>query len=109
MALKFFKRIISGLSALNATGYCPADQVPHCYRYDFVVKFGPGTSAGAVVIEAARSNDDTDTWVLLATVTWAAANKSHDVSVDAAKLALRARISVAIVGGIVDVDAQGVV
>lgn len=69
-----------------------------------VVTFGPGTTGGVVVIEGAATDNFTGTWAVLATITWAAANRAHETFISGAFLSRRVRISSAILTGTVDVD-----
>ena len=99
------KKLIDNLTALDTTGttlgpsYCSQAR-----EWTFTVVFRTGTTAGAVMIEAAHDADFTGTWAQQgSTVTWAAANRAHTVSITGSFLALRARISTVITGGGVDV------
>lgn len=95
-------KLITALSAQDAVG-AVGNEVQHAEASSFYVAFGGGTSAGAVVIEGAHDPTYTGTWAVLATLTWAAANRVHNAAIAGNHIALRARISVAIVGGTVDV------
>lgn len=107
MRLKYHKKVLTGVSALDTVGLPPGDQVPHCMFHKLNVEFGAGTSAGAVVIEEAPRPDYTGVWSVLGTVTWSAVSKDGSVSVNQVAAAIRARISVAIVGGTVDAYLDG--
>lgn len=107
MRTKYFKKVMAGLSALDATGLPPADQVPQCSQHNVVVEFGAATTAGTIVVEEAARPDYTGTWANLATIAWSAATKAGSASVNATKAALRTRISVGVVNGTVDVYMQG--
>ena len=99
------KKLVDGLSAQDATGTVlgPA-YAAQGQEITFYVVFGPGTSAGAVMIESAHDAAFTGTWAQQgSTVTWAAASRVHTVSITGTYLALRARISTAITGGTVTV------
>ena len=100
-------KLIDALSAQDATGTVMGPAYAGKGReVTFHVIFGPGTSAGAVMIEAAHDPAFTGTWAQQgSTVTWAAASRVHTVSVTGVFLALRARISTAITGGTVTVIA----
>lgn len=67
-----------------------------------IIVFGAGVGAGAVVVESSHDPAYTGAWALLATVTFAAATKAHEVAVAGPHMALRHRISVGITGGTVD-------
>ena len=66
----------------------------------FVI-FNAGTSAGSVLVEAAHDKNYAGTWALLATVTWAAASKAHQVYIPGPQIAIRVRV-VSVTGGTVD-------
>jgi hypothetical protein len=102
-----YQQILTSQTALDAAGSVRADLLPNTKDVGFYVQFGAGTSAGQVVIEAAHDPSYTGTWAELASVDWAAANKEHYVSVHGVFIALRARISTAIVGGTANVWAIG--
>ena len=96
--------LLTAASALDAAGSLPEVTGSKAAGTLIIVTFGAGTSAGAVVIEGCADPNFTGTWATLATVNWAAANRAHEVFIAGSFLARRARISVAIVGGTVDVD-----
>ena len=99
------KTLIDALSTVGATGTVlgPAFAT-QARETTFYVVFGPGTTAGAVMIESAHDPAYTGTWAQLgSTVTWSAASKIHTVSVTGVYLAMRARISTAVTGGTVTV------
>jgi hypothetical protein len=73
----------------------PASYITHS------VKWGAGTTAGVVVIEAADAADYTGTWSPLATITWAAASTTETVVLAGAYKAIRHRISTAVANGTV--------
>lgn len=109
MALKYHQKVLSAKSAIDTVGTVPqADQVPHAWQHQLHVEFSGGTSAGAVVMEGAARPDYTGAWSILGTVTWSAATKTGSVSVNQNLVAVRARISVGIVGGTVDAYLDGV-
>ena len=99
------KKLVDALSAQNATGTVLGPAFAAQGReITFYVVFGPGTSAGAVMVESAHDPAYTGTWAQQgSTVTWAAASRVHTVSITGAFLALRARISTGITGGTVTV------
>lgn len=65
----------------------------------FYVLFDVGTTAGQVVIETAHDPQFTGTWDRLYAVNWLEANRVHHVAVTGVHLAIRARISSAVLGG----------
>jgi len=99
---KFFEKLLDGKSAMNAEGKLGPVEVANIQELTNYIVFGAGSSAGAVVIESAHDKDFTGTWHNLATVTWAAASRVHEVQITGLHNAIRHRISVAIVGGTVD-------
>lgn len=102
--LLWLLNIINAQSALDTVGVIRADLTSIAREHTMYVRFGAGTSAGAVVLEAADDPAYTGTWSLLGTVTWAAATSVKHVSSTGCHRAVRARISVAIVGGTVNVS-----
>jgi hypothetical protein len=103
-ALSEIKKIIAAQSALDSAGIAPPSEAERADFMDFLVVFGAGTSAGAVVIEEAHDPAYTGVWAVLATITWAVtANKVFSARVVGGAHAIRARIGTAIVGGTVDV------
>ena len=103
------KTLIDALSAIEATGTVLGPAFASQFREStFYVVFGPGTTAGAVKIESAHDPAYTGTWAQLgSTVSWATATTVHTVSITGTFLAMRARISTAIVGGTVTVVVVG--
>ena len=94
---------MSALSALNAVSTILNNaDVGGAEWTTFYVVFGAGTSAGVITIEAAHSPTYSGTWASLGTITWAAATRVHSLTVQGSHIALRARISTAVVGGTVD-------
>ncbi len=96
-------KVMTGKSALNDTGTGDVDTqgAPAVTLY---VKFGTGTTAGAVQLEGSGDRTFAGTWASIgAAVAWAAANTTKYVTAAEAHRYVRARISVAIVGGTVDV------
>lgn len=109
MALKYHQKVLAAKSVLDTIGTVPQqDQVPHCWQHQLNVEFSVGTSAGAVVMEGSARPDYPGSWSVLGTVAWSAATKTGSVSVNQNIVAIRARISVAIVGGTVDAYLDGV-
>lgn len=106
MRVLTFKKVMDAKSALNEEGKILPDVGRRTDNLTAYVVFSTGTTAGTVVIEAAHDDTFTGTWANLATVAWAAANRVHQVDVKGNQRAIRARISVAITGGTVDVHIQ---
>lgn len=107
MRLRFFKQLMSAKSVLNelSTELSPVD-LGSVDQLSYYIVFGPGTSAGSVQIESAHQAGYTGTWAAEgAAVAWAAASKVHKLSIAGSSFVSRARISVAVVGGTVDVYA----
>lgn len=94
------KQLLSGASVVNTSaGVHIGGKATVITVY---VKFGPGTTAGAVTVEEAPTLGETATWSPVATVTWAAANRVHAVTWTGSPGAVRTRVSTAIAGGTVD-------
>lgn len=102
MLTRFWKVLLTAASAQDVAAVLPVDQVPGAQETTVYVVFGAGTSAGTVVIEAAHDPAYTGTWSNIGTIAWVAASRAHHLSVTGCHRAVRARISVAIVGGTVD-------
>ena len=96
--------VATAISALNAAG--PIPQSGDANRLEVDVVFGAGTSAGAVVIESSHDPAFAGTWHTEATLAWAVASSSKHASIVGPRRALRYRVSVALVGGTVDVYAK---
>ncbi len=102
------QKIITAGSAQNTSGYVSEAKGSQLRELTFIIKWSTGVSAGAIKIEAAADVADTDSWAPLATVTYAAGSPHSDiVQITGCEFATRARISTAVVGGTVDVDAAG--
>ena len=99
--------ILNAQSDADVVGLIPGDIVRSVRELALYVHFGPGTSAGQVVVECAHSIHFTGTWANLGTVNWAAANRVHNVAITGTHLAVRVRISTAITGGTVSVYGTG--
>lgn len=100
------RKIITAQSALDSLGLLSQSEIEAGDGFLFQVKFGAGTSAGSVVIETADDDTFTGVWAVLQTIAWAAANRQHQYYAPGPQLSIRARISVAIVGGTIDVTAK---
>lgn len=72
------------------------------------INWSSGVSAGQVVVETAIAKGYTGTWALLATLNGAPGNKQDIVQVAGPIRAIRTRIKIAIVGGTVSSQIQGV-
>lgn len=97
-------KLLTAQSALDTAALLPEVSGSKAEGTLVVVTFGAGTSAGVVQVEGAADPNFTGTWAVLATITWAAANRAHETFISGSFLARRVRISTAIVGGTVDVD-----
>ncbi len=99
--------LLAAKTAADTTGigYLPEDWCGLFVESTLYVSFDHTSSAGTVLIESAPSSDYTGTWVTEATVTWAAIDKTHRVSINAILGALRARITSAVTSGTVTVTA----
>ena len=94
-------------AATNGVGAMgPQEGLANARSVVIFIKYNAGTSAGSVVVEAAHDKAYTGTWVNLATVAWAAADKLHQVVVTGPQMALR--VKVASVTGANGVDAVAV-
>lgn len=102
---RFFKQIITALSALNAVSeVLKSPELGSTSEVTFYIVFGPGTGAGAIQIESAHDPNYTGTWAAEGSpVAWVAASRVHKLSVTSANIAMRARISTGVTGGTVDV------
>lgn len=108
MQLKFYEKIMTAQSALDAKGpVLGVDHLPNVQQVAVYIKFGAGTASGSVVVEGAHDPAYTGTWSNIATVAWAAADRVHMVAITGLHRALRVRISVVIGGGTVDAWAMG--
>lgn len=100
-------RVLTAQSAANVEGIIRRGQASAIRELTVYVVFSAGVTAGAVVIEAAHDPTYAGTWSNLGTVNWAAASRVHHVSITGVHLAIRIRISSAIVGGTIDAYAIG--
>lgn len=93
--------MLTAAVALNSV----SDPVPlgNTRKHTHGVVFGPGTSAGTVIVETASERDYAGTWEPLATYAWTGAAPSQLGSDDSYEGPLigfvRHRVSVAVVGG----------
>lgn len=102
-------KLASGISALDAASTVLGPAYSSRGReWTFYIRFNAGVSAGAMVVESAANPDETGTWAQQgSTVNWVAASRVHTVSITGTFLALRVRVSDALVGGTGDVDVVG--
>lgn len=91
--------LLLDVSALNAAGAYRLDG--RTREVSVYVRFGAGTTGGAVTVETAYDHTWSGTWAALTTITWAEANREHVVQMTGAIRAIRARVSTAIAGGTV--------
>jgi len=107
--LRFFRKILDAQSVINTvSGELFPNDLASVSELAFYIVFGAGTSAGAIQIESSPIRGYTGTWAPEGSaVVWSAANKVHKVSIEGVSYCSRARISVGIVGGTVDVYAIG--
>lgn len=101
-----YKQLLAAQSALDTAGVIKQDYGKNAESTKFYVRFGALTSAGAVIIEEASDPTYTGAWSLVATLAWSAVSKESSHLMLGNFRAVRARISVAIVGGTVDCWAQ---
>lgn len=97
-------KLLDAAVALDVAGIIPPDIATKAEHIRFYAVFGAGSSAGVVTIEGAHDPTYTGTWASLGVLTWAgAANNVQTVAVDGGHIAVRARVSTAVVGGSTDV------
>lgn len=92
---------LTAVSALNTAKTYGPPEGAKAEGFLCVVTFGAGTSAGAVVVEGAADPSFTGTWAVLATISWAAADRAHETFISGSFIARRVRVSTGIVGGTV--------
>jgi hypothetical protein len=102
------EKVIAAQSAGATVGGIGASKTSGRFAIACYTVFGAGTSAGVVTLETAPYPEFTGTWFSLGTMTWTAANDTKFLRADGPFMAVRARISTAIVGGTVDVYLQAV-
>jgi hypothetical protein len=103
----FYQKLMTAQSVIETAVVVGPGRVSRVREIALYVVFGAGTTAGAVVLEAAPDAAYTGTWANLATVSWSAATKVGLAQASGVHLAVRARISTGIVGGTVDVHLVG--
>ena len=97
-------KLLTAQSVIETAGYLNEVTGSKAEGTLIVTTFGAGTSAGVVLIEGAATETFTGVWAVLATISWAAANRAHETFISGSFLARRVRISTGIVGGTIDVD-----
>ncbi len=102
------EKVIAASSALNTSGGIGSAKTSGRFAVACTAIFGTGTSAGVITLETAPYAEYTGAWASLGTLTWSAADTVKYLRADGPVLAVRARISTAIVGGTVDVYLQAV-
>jgi F420-0:gamma-glutamyl ligase-like protein len=94
------QKLLTNATTLNTAGTMGPSVCSQGREWTFHVYFTPGTTAGKVKIEAATDEAATGTWALQGSeVSWATADTDHTVSITGTFLALRARVSTAVVAG----------
>lgn len=91
--------VIVDKSALNESGAVVLDG--RAREIAVYVRFGPGTTGGAVTVETSYDPTFTGTWATLGTIAWTAANRDHVLLVTGSLVVVRVRISTAVTGGTV--------
>src|SRR5690348_6058251 len=107
MSRRIDKLLIDAKTAQNEAGYLNVSDAAQLVESAFYIEFDGTSAAGQVLIETASDINYAGTWAILATVNWAAINKSHYVAITGALRALRARISTAVTSGTVTVRMVG--
>lgn len=97
-------KLLTAQSVLDTAGVLPKVTGSKAVGTLIVVTFGAGVTGGVVVIEGSADPSFTGTWAILATITWAAANRAHETFIAGSFLGRRVRISSAILTGTVDAD-----
>lgn len=99
--------LIDAKSAADSTGIgvMPESICGQYVESTFYIDFDHTSAAGTVLIESAPYRNYAGTWVTEATVSWAAIDKAHRVSLTMLTGAMRARISSAVTSGTVTVRA----
>lgn len=95
----FDQLLFEGKTASGTVGAFPESLQGQYMEFTLYVKFDHTSAAGVVTLETAIDPSDADTWASIGTVTWAAIDKTHYVSVTGVFKALRARISTAVTSG----------
>jgi hypothetical protein len=107
MARRIDQILIAAQTNINSQGVLDISEAAQLHEVAFYVDFDHTSSAGTVLIETAADASYTGTWGVLATVNWAAIDKSHYVAITGVFRVIRARISVAITNGTVTVRMIG--
>lgn len=90
------------LTAAATTRYFPDSLMGQYLEFTLYVTFDHTSAAGVITLETAPSADYAGTWASIGTVTWAAIDKAHYVSVTGTFKSVRARISSAVTSGTCD-------
>lgn len=105
------QRLIDALATQTAAQLAAATLGPgtatRAKEWVAYAKFGAGTTAGVVTVEAASDPNDAGTWASIGTLSWSAASKTEKLNFTGIHSAIRARISTNVVGGTVTVDIAG--
>ncbi len=99
--------LIDAKTAANAKGTIGLADIANIDEIGIYTEFDHTSEAGTVVIETASAPDYAGTWAVLATINWAAIDKSHYTAITGVYRALQARISSAITSGTVTVRLVG--
>lgn len=86
-------------TALNTKGTVSDDDCGKADAMSFYVVFAPATSAGQVTIEGSHDANYAGLWAAIAVVDFVQANRVHNVAITGNHIAIRARITDAIIGG----------
>lgn len=107
MARRISTTLIDAKTALNEVGTVGVSDSAQLAECAFHVEFDGTSAAGVVLIETASSPTYGGTWATLATITWAAASRSHYAAITGVFMCIRARISSAVTSGTVTVKFVG--
>src|SRR5690242_1927521 len=91
--------LLDGQTSANDAGYIQPAECANAIEFGFHIEFDHTSTAGQVVIETASDPNYAGTWAILATVNWAAIDKSHYVGITGAYHCMRARIASAVTSG----------
>lgn len=97
----------TGLTAVNDALAPTAADIHGCVEFGIYIEFDHTSAAGTVLVETASDPAYAGTWAVLATVAWAAIDKSHFVALTNALAALRVRVSGTITSGTATVTIVG--
>ena len=91
------------LTTQGVTRYFPDSLNGYYLEFTLYVTFDHTSAAGVVTVETAPSADYAGTWASIGTITWAAIDKAHYMSVAGTFKSVRARISTAVTSGTCDI------